>query len=106
MQHSFVAEGFGVRLRPVQLEDAEFIVWLRHLEHVQGKLGDSAGDVESQKAWLRTYFEREGDYYFLVETMSGIPLGTHGVYGVRETSAEAGRLIIRAEVPAAVPTSF
>jgi RimJ/RimL family protein N-acetyltransferase len=106
MRHSFVAEGFGVRLRPVQLEDAEFIVWLRHLERVQGKLGDSASDVESQKAWLRTYFEREGDYYFLVETLSGIPLGTHGVYGVHGTSAEAGRLIIRTEAPAAVPTSF
>ncbi len=35
MEHSFQAEGFGVRLRPVRMEDAAFIVWLRNLEHAK-----------------------------------------------------------------------
>src|ERR1700746_3785988 len=99
MRHQFETEGFGVRLRPVRLEDAGFIVWLRNLEHTRGKLGDSAVDVTSQEAWLKTYFEREGDYYFIAETLSGIPMGTHGLYGVCGASAEAGRLIIRPDVP-------
>jgi RimJ/RimL family protein N-acetyltransferase len=105
MRHSLKAEGFGVRLRPVRIDDAAFIVWLRHLDYVKGKLGDSAPDVASQEAWLNTYFEREGDYYFIVETAGGIPVGTHGIYGVTGTRAESGRFIIRQEVPAAVPTS-
>ena len=31
-----------MRLRPVRLEDAAFIVWLRNQEHVKGRVGDSA----------------------------------------------------------------
>ena len=80
MEHSFETEGFGIRLRPVRMDDAAFIVWLRNLDHVKGKVGDSATDVASQEAWLNKYFEREGDYYFIAETPGGIPLGTHGIY--------------------------
>jgi RimJ/RimL family protein N-acetyltransferase len=106
MRHSFMAEGFGVRLRPVCLEDAAFIVWLRNLDHAKGKLGDSATDVAHQEAWLNAYFDREGDCYFIVETLGGIAVGTHGLYEPSNGSAEAGRLIVRPEVPAAVPTSL
>ena len=60
----------GIRLRPVRLEDAPFIVWLRNLVHAKGRVGDSAEDIDSQERWLHAYFDREGDYYFLVETLS------------------------------------
>jgi RimJ/RimL family protein N-acetyltransferase len=106
MRHSWQAEGFGVRIRPVRLDDAAFIVWLRNLGHTKGKLGDSAADVADQEAWLRTYFAREDDFYFIVETLGGLPVGTHAVSKVSGGSGEAGRLIIRPEVPAAVPTSL
>ena len=96
-----------MRLRPVRLEDAAFIVWLRNQEHVKGRVGDSATDVAGQEAWLKKYFTRAGDYYFILETPGGIPLGTHGIYDVTGTSAEKGRQIMRGEVmgagvPAAV----
>jgi RimJ/RimL family protein N-acetyltransferase len=106
MKHSLEVEGFGVRLRPVRMEDAPFIVWLRNLDYVRGRVGDSACDITSQEAWLKKYFEREGDYYFIVETLGGIPLGTHGVYDVRGTSAEKGRHIIRPEVMAGIPAAM
>jgi RimJ/RimL family protein N-acetyltransferase len=105
MHHSLHAEGFGIRLRPVRLDDAAFIVWLRNLDHVKGRVGDSAPDVASQEAWLENYFEREGDYYFIAETPGGIPLGTHGIYDVRGTRAEKGRHVIRPEVLAGVPVA-
>lgn len=101
-----MTEGFGVRLRPVRLEDAAFIVWLRNLDHVKGKLGDTATDVAPQEAWLKEYFDREGDYYFIAETPGGIPVGTHGLYEPANGSLEAGRLIMRPDVPAAVATSL
>ena len=56
MEHSFQAEGYGIRLRPVRMDDAAFIVWLRNLDHVKGKVGDSATDVAGQEAWLRQIF--------------------------------------------------
>jgi RimJ/RimL family protein N-acetyltransferase len=106
MRHSWKAEGFGVRIRPVRLDDAAFIVWLRNLEHTKGKLGDSAAGVADQEAWLRTYFDREDDIYFITETLGGVPLGTHALSHVTGDHGEAGRLIIRPDVPAAVPTSL
>jgi RimJ/RimL family protein N-acetyltransferase len=104
MRHSIQAEGFGVRLRPVTIEDAAFIVWLRNLEHVKGKIGDSATDVGAQQAWLETYFKRPGDYYFIIETLGGIPVGTHSLYDLVEGRAELGRWVIRPGVQAAVPS--
>jgi RimJ/RimL family protein N-acetyltransferase len=106
VKHSIQAEGFGVRLRPVRMDDAGFIVWLRNLDYVKGKVGDSASDVASQEKWLHSYFEREGDYYFIVETPNGIPLGTHSLYDVAEGGAELGRWIIRPGVQAAIPSQM
>ena len=95
-----------MRLRPVQMGGAAFILWLRNPDHVRGKVGDSAADVTSQEEWLKKYFEREGDYYFIVETLGGIPLGTHGIYDVKGGKAEIGRHIIRPEVFAGVPSAI
>ena len=106
MRHTLQAEGFGVRLRPVRIEDAAFIVWLRNLEHVKGRVGDSALDAASQENWLRAYFDREGDYYFITETLGGIAVGAYGIYDVIGASAESGRWIIRPEVPAAIPSAI
>jgi RimJ/RimL family protein N-acetyltransferase len=106
MRHDIDLEGFDLRLRPVRMQDAAFIVWLRNLDYVKGKVGDSATDVSGQEAWLSTYFERKGDYYFIVETSGGIPLGIHGLYDMHGTSAEQGRNIVRPEVFAGVPAGL
>lgn len=104
MQHEIQREGYGVRLRPVRMEDAAFVVWLRGLSHAKGRLGDSAKDVAGQQAWLEAYFQRAGDYYFIIETLSGFPVGTQGVYDMEGGAAEVGRWIIRPTVQAALPS--
>ena len=106
MDHSLKAEGFGIRLRPVRMDDAAFIVWLRNLDHARGRVGDSAVDEAGQQAWLKTYFNREGDYYFIIETAGGIAVGAYGIYNLTGASAESGRWIIRPEVPAAIPSAM
>ncbi len=106
MRHNFHLDGFKLRLRPVQMEDAAFITWLRNLDYVKGNVGDSAQNVVAQENWLKSYFDRPGDYYFIVETLNGIPLGTHGVYDVKAGSAEKGRHIMRPEVLAGLPNSM
>ena len=106
MEHRLRAEGFGVRLRPVRMDDAAFIVWLRNLEYAKGRVGDSAMDVAGQQDWLKTYFQRKGDYYFIIETQGGMAVGTIGIYDLRGTSAESGRWIVRPEVPAGVPSAI
>lgn len=105
MRHNIHFEGFNLRVRPVRLEDAAFIVWLRNLDFVKGNVGDSAANVAGQEAWLRQYFEKENDYYFIVESLRGISLGTHGIYNVNAASAERGRHIMRMEVMAGLPSA-
>ena len=106
MQHTLQAEGFGVRLRPVRMADAAFIVWLRNLEHARGRVGDSAVTEASQQAWLKSYFDRPGDYYFIIETLDRISVGAYGIYDLNGTSAESGRWVIRPEAPAAIPSAM
>jgi RimJ/RimL family protein N-acetyltransferase len=106
MHHTVQAENWGIRLRPVQLEDADFIVWLRNLEHARGRVGDSAMDRAAQEDWLKKYFDRAGDYYFIIETAGRIPVGAYGIYDVHDRSAESGRWVIRPEVPAAIPSAM
>ena len=106
MHHNLFAEGFGVRLRPVILEDAAFIVWLRNLDHAKGKVGDSAVTEEAQRDWLLNYFQRPGDYYFVIETSAGRPVGAYGIYDQTGDSAESGRWVIRSDVPAAIPSAI
>jgi RimJ/RimL family protein N-acetyltransferase len=105
MKHSVTTEGFGVRLRPVRLEDAAFIVWLRNLDHAKGRIGDTVNEA-GQRAWLDQYFSRDGDYYFIIETAGGLPVGAYGIYDLRGKSAESGRWVIRPEVPAAIPSAM
>lgn len=106
MKHTLQSEGYGVRLRPVRMDDAAFIVWLRGLEHAKSYVGDSAPDVKSQETWLEDYFRRPGDYYFIIETAACRPVGAYGIYDLRGDSAESGRWIIRPEVPAAIPSAI
>ena len=106
MRHTIQAEGCGIRLRPVQMEDSAFIVWLRNLDHARGRVGDSAPDTPAQEAWLKEYFQRPGDYYFILETLGKIPVGAYGIYNPVGSSAESGRWVIRPEVPAAIPCAI
>jgi RimJ/RimL family protein N-acetyltransferase len=106
MDHTVQAEGFGIRLRPVQIEDSAFIVWLRNLEHARGRVGDSAADTPAQEAWLKEYFQRRGDYYFILETLGRISVGAYGIYNLLGSSAESGRWVIRPDVPAAIPCAI
>lgn len=106
MKHNVILEGYGVRLRPVTLDDADFIVKLRNMPHAIGKIGDSATTTHDQQIWLEKYFERDNDYYFIIESLSCKRLGTIGIYDIDWTKkvAESGRLVILPDSLAALPS--
>ena len=101
MNHSLQLAAYGIRLRPVAVADAEFIIALRSHPRVQGKVGDTAPDLALQQQWIEKYFQREGDYYFIVETTAGKPVGTIGIYDVKDGVGQWGRWIILPEVQVA-----
>lgn len=104
MKHSYSISGYHTRLRPATMDDAEFIVRLRTRPGVIGNVGDTRADPAQQREWLRAYEQREGDYYFMIETEAGTAVGTIGLYDVHNDAAEWGRWIILPGVPAAVPS--
>lgn len=109
MRHDIDIEGFAYRLRPISEEDAEFVVSLRSDAKLGRYLHPGAQDVGSQLKWLAQYFERPGDYYFVIERLGrNTPDGVISIYDVDGTlrTGEWGRWILRAGSPAAVESAF
>jgi RimJ/RimL family protein N-acetyltransferase len=106
VRHSLTIEGPAFRLRPVRIEDAEFIVQLRSDPERCRYLHRTPAGTSAQEKWLNTYFERRGDYYFLVENRATrLPEGTAGIYNAGwsidgstdrlQRDAEWGRWVLR-----------
>ena len=68
LPENFELDRYGLHVRLVREEDAEFIVKLRTNEHNSRYIHDTVADVEQQKVWLRAYKQREleGKEYYLL----------------------------------------
>lgn len=105
MRHDLSQEGDAFRLRPVALEDSAFIVALRTDPSLSRFVHTTAADPAAQRAWIERYFERAGDYYFIIENQhTKTPEGTISIYDLdpQHKTAEWGRWILRAGSLAAV----
>lgn len=107
MKHDIIVEGEAFRLRPLAIEDAAFIVALRTDPVLGRHLHATSPLVEDQENWTRTYFEREGDWYFIVEHLDGEREGAISIYNHNpvERMAEWGRWILRRDSLAAVESA-
>ena len=95
MKHSYTADGYCYRLRPVKLEDAQFIIKVRLEDKERTRyIHPIPDDVSLEEQWINRYFQREGDYFFVVETKEGIPIGTSSVYNIHGDQAEGGRILL------------
>jgi RimJ/RimL family protein N-acetyltransferase len=97
MRHSYQLEGEAYRLRPIGDADADFIVALRGQDVRARFLNRISLSAKSQLEWLSSYYERENDYYFVVEKKrDNSPEGLISLYDVdvRVGRAEWGRWIV------------
>lgn len=95
MKHDVVLEGYGCRMRPAELEDAGFIVHLRNLPHARGNISDTSASIEKQREWLIRYFDRPGDYYWILEESgTGRSVGTYGLYDIHGGTGVPGRWVM------------
>lgn len=97
MRHNIRISGFSYKLRPVELEDAQFIIDTR-LEDAQKSqfVHKISADVNLQINWLNNYFEREGDYYFVIENLfTKEKEGLISIYNVEGNKAEWGRWVLK-----------
>lgn len=87
-------EGINVRLRAAQIEDAAFTYEIRQNKEKTRYIHSVNGTVEDQKKWLQEQREREGDYFFVIETKEGTPIGTTSVYNIHGDEGEGGRILL------------
>ncbi|HEV2827376.1 MAG TPA: GNAT family N-acetyltransferase [Pyrinomonadaceae bacterium] len=97
MRHSIRVEGKHYRLRPVTIGDSAFIVQLRTDPQRSRFIHPTSAALVDQEEWLNGYFERPGDYYFIVEQKETERAeGTIGIYNLDESHrcAEWGRWVL------------
>jgi RimJ/RimL family protein N-acetyltransferase len=85
----------GLRLRPVEQNDASFIIAQRRHPRAVPFLGDTSPDVAVQAHWIAAQRARADDAYWICENTAGTPLGTIGIYDVQATAGEWGRFVVR-----------
>jgi len=95
MRHNVTLEGWNCRLRPVELSDAGFIVNLRNQNFAKGFIHATDCSVEKQEEWICRYFERDGDYYWIIENIEqNRPVGTNAVYDIVDGECMPGRWVM------------
>jgi RimJ/RimL family protein N-acetyltransferase len=98
VRHDIAIEGLALRLRPITDADAALIVQFRSDEQRGRYLHPISLNVIDQLAWLARYYEREGEYYFVIERLQGSsPEGLISIYNIdcSNNSGEWGRWILR-----------
>lgn len=96
---SSVVTGRSVKLRMVKVSDAEFIYRLRNRDYVTEFL-QPPKSCNKQRKWIREYKNREAqgaDYYFIVLTAHGSPVGTVRLYNVTADAFEWGSWVLARE---------
>ncbi len=101
MSHQIVVERFGIRLRPVTMDDAEFIHKLRRSPELSKYIGEIDSQLSVHRAWIKQYLSSADDYYFCIELQSGKRIGTIAVSNIVDGKGNWGRWIIFPNVPAA-----
>jgi RimJ/RimL family protein N-acetyltransferase len=108
MRHHYTIRRGSYLLRPAALEDAAFIVELRTHPERSRFIHSTSPDIEKQANWLREYFEKRHDYYFVIEDVKSSQLeGTIGIYNIDDETrtGEWGRWIVKPHSKAAVPSA-
>jgi RimJ/RimL family protein N-acetyltransferase len=78
-----------VRLRLIEVEDAEFVLGLRLDGRYNQFLSAVKPDLNAQKQWIVAYKQEESagkQFYFIIERLDGVPCGTVRVYDIRDDS--------------------
>lgn len=97
-----IIEKYGIRLRLVEVEDAEFILSLRVNEKLGRFINSTENDVEKQMEWIREYKKREAlkqEFYFITIDEYGKRFGVNRIYDFKDMSFENGSWLFSSSSP-------
>lgn len=109
MRHDIDLSGPAFRLRPITDADAGLVLSLRGDSELNRYIHATPPDLSEQLAWLARYYQRPGDYYFVIERRTTrAPEGVISIYDVddRDSSGEWGRWMLKKGSLAAVESAM
>jgi hypothetical protein len=89
---NFTLERYGLQVRLVEENDAEFIITLRTDSRLSKHIHATSPDMEQQKQWIRNYKLREAqglDYYFIFSIKDELQ-GFARIYDITEDTFTQG----------------
>lgn len=93
---------YGIILRLVQEDDAEFILSLRTNNALNKYISATSDNIEDQINWIRDYKTREQsghEFYYITEDKQGNRYGTIRLYNFDEHSFEIGSWVFLTNSP-------
>lgn len=86
--------GTNVVLREVTLGDASFILRLRTTGRGARFLHKTDNDLMKQIKYIEQYLEKDDEWYFIVEDKEHVPIGTVGIYDIKDDGVTIGRWVM------------
>lgn len=93
-----IIEKYGIKLVPVEIEDAALIIEMRTDEKKSRYISHTNFDVEEQVKWIRSYKERElegKEYYFIAIDDHNNKFSTYRIYNIEEDIVEIGSWVTK-----------
>lgn len=109
MRHNIIVDGVAFRLRPISDADADFVLGLRNDARLNMYIHSTSVKLSDQLNWLSDYYERTGDYYFVVERKQNeSPEGVVAIYNINQDNndGEWGRWILKSGSVAAIESAW
>lgn len=92
----------NIVLTLAEVEDAEFILSLRHNGKLNRYVSQVSPDLDVQKEWLISYKKREAmrtEFYFIIRDLNNNPLGTVRLYDFQSGSFCWGSWMVAPDSP-------
>lgn len=87
----------SIRLRLIEVADAEFVLGLRLDETYNKFLSPVTPNIENQIQWIKSYKVKETageEFYFIIERLDGVRCGTVRIYDIENSHFTWGSWIL------------
>ena len=101
LPENFELDRYGLHVRLVREEDAEFVVEMRTNPQNARFIHDTNPSIENQRAWIRQYMEREkeGEEYYFIFFDGNKPVGLYRLYSIHDLTYTGGSWICADNIP-------
>lgn len=91
--------GKNINLREIEIDDAQFVLNLRTNPNKSKYLHKTDNNLDEQVSYIKRYYGKDDEWYFIIENKDHCPLGTIRIYDVHGDDFCAGSWLIVDDAP-------